>query len=156
MKRPLKCFRLVQLCKSKHRQVTDLDVTDLGFSGPGFRSARQGLCGDASRLSLYHFSKHLSSVLGRTELCHEVRNPGPQKPQIIRNENHHLALFDKFQRLWFQDRFLDKRFRRFGTVPVSGSGSVPGPSCKNSMEPFWKVAFCRRRAEYGFRRARFQ
>ena len=38
------------------------------------------------------FSKHLSSVLGRTELCHEVRNPGPQKPQNIRNENHHLPL----------------------------------------------------------------
>ena len=39
-----------------------------GFRGPGFRSARQVLCG------------HLSSVVGRTELCHEVRNPGPQKP----------------------------------------------------------------------------
>ena len=34
------------------------------------------------------------SVLERTELCHEVRNCGPQKPQIIRNESHHLALFD--------------------------------------------------------------
>ena len=79
---------------TKHRQVTDLDVTDLGFRGPGFRSARQVLCGDASRLFLRHFSKHLSSVSGRTELCHEVRNPGPQKPQIIRNENHHLALFE--------------------------------------------------------------
>ena len=32
---------------------------------------------------LDHFSKHLSSVLGRTELCHEVRNPRPQKPEII-------------------------------------------------------------------------
>ena len=31
----------------------------------------------------------LSSVLGRTELCHEVQNPGPQKTQIICNENHH-------------------------------------------------------------------
>ena len=51
---------------------------------------RQGLCGDASRLSLDHFSKYLSSVLGRTEICNEVRNPGPQKPQIICNENHHL------------------------------------------------------------------
>ena len=43
----------------------------------------------------YHFSVHLSSVLGRTELCHEVWTPGPQKPQIISNENHHLALFGK-------------------------------------------------------------
>ena len=65
-----------------------------GFRGPGFRSARQVLCGDASRLFLGHLSKHLRSVSGRTEVCHEVRNPGPQKPQIIRNENHHLALFD--------------------------------------------------------------
>ena len=57
-----------------------------GFRGPGFRSARQVLCGDASRLFLYHFSKHPSSVSGRTELCHEVRNPKSRKSQIIRNE----------------------------------------------------------------------
>ena len=56
------------------------------FSGPGFCSARQVLCEDASRLFLDHFSKHLSSVLGRTELCREVQNPGPQKPEVIRNE----------------------------------------------------------------------
>ena len=42
----------------------------------------------------YHFSVHLSIVLGRTELCHEVWTPGPQKPQIISNENHHLALLE--------------------------------------------------------------
>ena len=65
-----------------------------GLRGPGFRSARQVLCRDASRLFLDHFSKHLSSVLGRTELCHEVQNPGPQKPQITCNENHHLALLE--------------------------------------------------------------
>ena len=52
-----------------------------GFRGPGFRSARQVFCGDASRLFLDHSSKHLSSVLGRTELCHKVRNPGPQNPK---------------------------------------------------------------------------
>ena len=51
--------------------------------GPGFCSARQVLCGDASRLFLDHFAKYLGSVLGRTELCHEVRYPWPQKPQII-------------------------------------------------------------------------
>ena len=39
-----------------------------GFRGPGFRSARQMLCGDASRLFLDRFSKHLSSVLGWTAL----------------------------------------------------------------------------------------
>ena len=65
-----------------------------GFRGPGFRSARHVFCKDASRLFLAHFPKHLNSVLGRTELCHEVWNPRPQKPQIIRNENHHLALLD--------------------------------------------------------------
>ena len=50
-----------------------------GFRGPGFRSARQVLCGAASSLFFNHFLKHLSSVLGRTELCHEVWNPGPPK-----------------------------------------------------------------------------
>ena len=62
-----------------------------GFRGTGFHSAREVLCAAASRLFLDHFCKHLSSLLGRSELCHEVRNPGPQKPQIIRNENHHLS-----------------------------------------------------------------
>ena len=36
--------------KARHRQVTDLDATVLGFSGPGLPSARQVLCGDAPRL----------------------------------------------------------------------------------------------------------
>ena len=48
-----------------------------GFAGPGFQLTRQVLCGDASRLFLDHFSKHLSSILGWTELW----NPGPQKPK---------------------------------------------------------------------------
>ena len=79
----------------KHRQVTDLDVTDLGFSGPRIPFRATGaLWGDLSRLFLDHFCKHLCSVLGRTELCHEVRIPRPQTPRIIRNENHHLALLD--------------------------------------------------------------
>ena len=50
-----------------------------GFRGPGFRSARQGPCGTRHAFFSHHFSKHLGSVLGRTELCHEVRNPGPPK-----------------------------------------------------------------------------
>ena len=66
-----------------------------GFSGPGLPSARQVLCGDAPRPFFYHLSVHLSSVLGRTELCHEVWAPGPQKPQNISNENHHLALIER-------------------------------------------------------------
>ena len=58
------------------RQITDLDVTDLGgFRGLDIGSARQVLCGDVSRPSLDRLCKHLSSVLGRTELCHEVWNP---------------------------------------------------------------------------------
>ena len=54
-----------------------------GLRGPEFRSARHVLYGDASRLFLDHFTKHLvlSSVLGQTELCHEVRNCGPQNPK---------------------------------------------------------------------------
>ena len=35
---------------SRRRQVTDLDVAVLGFSGPGLPFARQVLCGDAPRL----------------------------------------------------------------------------------------------------------
>ena len=54
--------------RTRHRQVTDLDVKVLGFSGPGLPSARKVLCGDAPRLFFYHVSVHLSSVLGRTEL----------------------------------------------------------------------------------------
>ena len=64
----------------RHRQVTDLDVTVLGFSGPGLPFPRQVLCGDATPFS-YHFSVHQSCVLGRTELCHEVWTPGPQNPK---------------------------------------------------------------------------
>ena len=80
-------------------KFTDLDVTVLGFSGPGLPSARQVLCGGRATPFLYHFSAHLSSVLGRTELCHEVWTPGPQKPQIISNENHHWALLDSVKSL---------------------------------------------------------
>ena len=77
---------------------------------PSYRSGRYGfgvfgaqdsvLCdrcsvGDASRLFLDHFSKHLSSVLGRTELCHEVRNPGPQNPKssTIKTTTWHCSVF---------------------------------------------------------------
>ena len=58
--------------------------------GGGLAMAKWGL----ATPFFYHFSVHLSSVLGRTELCHEVWTPGPQKPQLISNENHHLALFE--------------------------------------------------------------
>ena len=55
--------------KARQRQVTDLDVTVLRFSGPGLPSPRQMLCGDAPRLFSYHFSVHLSSVLACTQSC---------------------------------------------------------------------------------------
>ena len=81
---------------SKHRQVTDLNVTDLGFLGPRIPFCATGALWGRVTPFFDHFPKHLSIVLGRTELCHEVRNPAPQKPQIIRNENHHLALLDSY------------------------------------------------------------
>ena len=52
-----------------------------GFWGPGFRSARQVLCGDASRLSLDHFCKHLSSVLGGQSSVTRCGFPGPKNPK---------------------------------------------------------------------------
>ena len=47
----IKCFpaHFSDQTMSRTRQVTDLDVTFLGFSGPGLPSARQVLCGDAPR-----------------------------------------------------------------------------------------------------------
>ena len=65
-----------------------------GFFGP--RIAFRATCALRGRATpfLYHFSGHLSSVSGRTQLCREVWTPGPQKPQTISNENHHLALLE--------------------------------------------------------------
>ena len=65
-----------------------------GFFGPRIAFRATGALWGRATPFFYHFSVHLSSVLGRTELCHEVWTPGPQKPQIINNENHHLALLD--------------------------------------------------------------
>ena len=51
------------------------------FSGPRFRIpfCETGALWGRVTPFFDHFPKHLSSVLGRTELCHEVRNPAPQK-----------------------------------------------------------------------------
>ena len=65
-----------------------------GFFGPRIAFRATGALWGRATPFFYHFSVHLSSVLGWTELCHEVWTPGPQKPQIISNENHHLALLD--------------------------------------------------------------
>ena len=65
-----------------------------GFFGPRIAFRATGALWGRATPFFCHFSVHLSSVLGRTELCHEVWTPGPQKPQIISNENHHLALLE--------------------------------------------------------------
>ena len=49
--------------------------------GPGFRSARQVLCGNASCLFVDHFSWHLSSVLGRQSSVMRSGIPGPKNPK---------------------------------------------------------------------------
>ena len=65
-----------------------------GFFGPRIAFRATGALWGRATPFFYHFSVRLSSALGRTELCHEVWTPRPQKTQIISNENHHLALFD--------------------------------------------------------------
>ena len=98
-----------------------------GFSGPRIPFHATGALGDASRLFLDHFCKHLPSVLGRTELCHEVRIPRPQKPQIIRNENHYLALLESS--LPFSETVLLKQYSaRFLLSPL-----LDGPSLRGSL-----------------------
>ena len=82
------------------------------------------------------FSKHLSSVLGRTELCHEVRNPGPQKRQIIRDENHHLALLERGLRDTVKLRFffvtLGAKGRNDSCRRLGGYTLVAGPKDPNT------------------------
>ena len=87
------------------------------------------LCGDASLLFLDDFCQHLSSVLGRTELCHEVRNPRPQTPQIIRNANLREEKGTQTQTFW------SDIFQWVGVFHVNGWGpkssrrpSKPGKS----------------------------
>ena len=65
----------------KRRRVKDLDVMDLGFWGPGIPFWTTGALWGRVTPFRDHCSKHLSSVLGRTELCHEVRNPRPKNPK---------------------------------------------------------------------------
>ena len=67
--------------KTRHRQVTELDVKGLGFSGPGLPSARQVLCGDAPR----HFSIILVCILavswGGQSSAMRSGLPGPKNPK---------------------------------------------------------------------------
>ena len=50
-----------------------------GFFGPRIAFCATGALWGRATPFFYHVSVHLSSVLGRTELCHEVWTPGPQK-----------------------------------------------------------------------------
>ena len=89
-----------------------------GFFGPRIAFRATGALWGRATPFFYHSSVHLSSVLGRTELCHEVWTPGPQEPQIISNENHHLALLDCAENIQFTCSFCHlsfvKEFPRFG------------------------------------------
>ena len=96
-----------------------------GFFGPRIAFRATGALWGRATPFFYHFSVHLSSVLGRTELCHEVWTPGPQKPQIISNENHHLALLEKrgsaivFGTRWIWGPTSDYLRKRWKTDPVA-------------------------------------
>ena len=50
-----------------------------GFFGPRIAFPATGALWGRATPFFYHFSVHLSSVLGRTELCNEVWTPGPPK-----------------------------------------------------------------------------
>ena len=80
-------------CAENTAITADQSVTDLGFCGPRIPSCATAALWGRVTPFLELFSKYLSSVLWRTELCHEVRSSGPEKPRISRSENHHLAVF---------------------------------------------------------------
>ena len=86
-----------------------------GFFGPRIAFPATGaLWGRATPFfPPFFFSVHLSSVLGQTELCHEVWTPGPPKPQIISNENHHLALLSGFGRVSILEGTSELIWKRF-------------------------------------------
>ena len=91
-----------------------------GFCGPRIAFRATGALWGRATPFFYHFSVHLSSVLGRTELCHEVWTPGPQKPQIISNENHHLALFDPTS---FSESFKPNQIQQWPDLIIPKKGA---------------------------------
>ena len=90
-----KCEKVRKRSKNQTPPSYGFGRYGFGFFGPRIAFRATGALWGRATPFFYHFSVHLSSVLGRTELCHEVWTPGPQKPQIISNENHHLALLEK-------------------------------------------------------------
>ena len=89
----------------------DVDVAD-DFLGPGFRSARQMLCGEASCILLVRFLRMWAVALGlkcrALPGCLESR---ASKPEIINNEKNHLAYQDapKERRRGRAEKRLSKR-----------------------------------------------
>ena len=65
-----------------------------GFFGPRIAFRATGALWGRATPFLYHFIVHLSSVLGRTELCHEVWTPGPQNPKSSAMKTTTCALFE--------------------------------------------------------------
>ena len=72
----------VSFCQpiARHRQVTDLDVTVLGFSGPGLPSVRQVLCGHAPRLFCIILVCIQGVSWGGQSSVMRSGLPGPKKP----------------------------------------------------------------------------
>ena len=116
----------------KHRQVTDLNVTDLGFSGPRIPFCATGaLWGRVTPFS-DHFSKPLSSVLGRT-VADRALSRGP--------ESHH-----------FQERKSSLNIKFLGGIFLGH----PGPRRRDIPDKnFMQVAFfcCFRQGVAGMSRA---
>ena len=118
--RTLHFLRMIQA-----RQVTDLDVTDLGFSGP-----RIPVCATAAlwervtpfSRSLF-FSEHLSSVLGRNFVTRSGI-PAPKRP-------NHPQRKPPFQRMKTQRRRDDNKSK----TCVLGGGALGqrGKSSKNAV-----------------------
>ena len=69
-----------------------------GFFGPGVAFRATGALWGRATPFFHHFS------------VHEVWTPGPQKPQIISNENHHLALLDTLL-IYIETLNSDNHFR---------------------------------------------
>ena len=108
-----------------------------GLFGPKIAFRATGALWGCATPFLHHFSVHLSSVLGRTELCHEVWTPGPPKPQIISNENHNLALLEKtLSRRNFALLSGPQQCSRQRRRKVPSRLEIPGPEILLGSKPY--------------------
>ena len=89
---------LAQKNKLHESRIAELRIWTLEsggvFRAQGFHFLRQMLCGEASRTLLVRFLSTRAVFLWLSELCNGVWESQALKPQIINNENHHLALFE--------------------------------------------------------------